>query len=193
MICFIIFIVNLFLFSLSSYHYSKLKLKCLPDQMPMMIFLVGFISIWISTIKIDLIISEMKNNLSPIKVFYSLIHNSGMTHKLTDSHYRQLAIASRVIEFVCLEVGMPIHQLIAFSLCIIISLITGKTIWICQTIVAIPAIFAAATTLAVWMCIVFVLFSYYKFRFDQINQQIELIILSGKVISKRRQTQLIVL
>ena len=94
MICFIIFIVNLFLFSLSSYHYSKLKLKFLPDQMPMMIFLVGFVSIWISTIKIDLIISEMKNNLSPMKVFYSLIHNSGMTHKLTDSHYRQLAITS---------------------------------------------------------------------------------------------------
>ena len=81
MICFIIFILNLFLFSLSSYHYSLLKLEFLPDQMPMMIFLVGFISIWISTIKINFIISEMKNNLSPMKIFYSQIGNFGMTHK----------------------------------------------------------------------------------------------------------------
>ena len=41
------------------------------------------------------------------------------------------------------------------------------------------------------MCIVFAIFTYYKFRFDQINKQIKSITPNGKVINKMREKHLI--
>ena len=178
------------LFSLSNYYYSLLKFDSLPNQMQLIIFSVGLISIWILAIKIDFILGEIKYNLRPMKVFYYLIKNLKFKHKLTNFNYKKLGFGSRIVQFMLLDFGMAICLIIDFAIIVLISISTRKVIWIWQSILNILGFFITGITFGLWMCIVFVLFSYYKFRFDQINHQIKSIIPNGKVISKIKENQL---
>lgn len=76
--------------------------------------------------------------------------------------------------------GLPIGLIIDFALIIITTISSRKLIWIFQSIFVIPGLLIGGFTLALWMCTVFILFSYYKLRFDQINKQINQMISNGK-------------
>lgn len=144
------------------------------------------------SIKIDMITAEIKSNLSEFKVFYNLINNLKSRHKLTDQNYNRLAVISRIIQILVLDSGLPIGLVIDFALIIIIAISSRKFIWILQSIFVISGLLIAGLTLALWMCTVIILFSYYNLRFDQINKQISKIS-NGKlnVIGKRRKKLLI--
>ena len=77
-------------------------------------------------------------------------------------------------------------MILNFILISFIAISTQKLVWVLQSIFYIPAIVNFGMICSTWMCFVFVIFMYYKFRFDQINQQIKTIIPNGKVINKRR-------
>ena len=185
LIHFLLFVLNAMIFSLSDYFYSLLKFEYLTDQTRILLNMVSIGTLWLLIIKIDFIISEMKSNLSPLKIFYYLMNNLRFKHKLTDQNHKYLAITSRIFSLLVLDVVMPITLITAIGLLITVAILSRNSIWILQTIHSIPNIIVSGTTLSLWMSIVFVLLSYYKLRFDQINNQIEKIISNRKVINKK--------
>uniref|UniRef100_UPI001A9EB50F hypothetical protein n=1 Tax=Pseudomonas sp. 74_A TaxID=2813565 RepID=UPI001A9EB50F len=107
-------------------------------------------------------------------------------HKLTDANLNRLAILSRIVQMISLDVGMPIVILLNIIIVSFIAISTQKLVWILQSILFIPGIIICGLIACLWMCIVFVIFMHYKLRFDQIDQQIKSVIPDGKVINNRR-------
>ena len=165
--------LNIFLFATSNNLYSLLKFSLMPDQTREFIFVFGFASLWIFPIKIDLIFGEISSKLSSFKIFYYLINNLKSKHELTDANFNRLAILSRIIQMILLDVGMVIIILLNMTIITFIAISTQKFVWILQSILLIPGIFNGGISISLWMCIVFVIFIYYKFRFDQINKKIK--------------------
>lgn len=156
--------------------------------------MLAFGSIWILFIKIDIILAEIQSNLSLYKVFYNLIKNLKSHHKLTEINYKKLTILSGFIQGVILEAGIPITLITASTFIISIAISSQKTIWILQSIYLLPGLLISGVTLALWMCILFIVFSYYKLRFDQINHRIsKLFNQKSNVINMKREKLLIYL
>ena len=191
LIHFLLFVLDVIIFSSSNYCYSLLKSEHLNDQIRILFNMIGIGTLWLLIIKIDFIISEIKSNLSPLKIFYYLINNLRFKHKLTDRNYKILKIASRIFSLFVLDVVMEILLITAIGLVISLAISSRNSIWILQAIHSIPNIIVGGTALSLWMCIVFVLFSYYKLRYDQINNRIKEIIPKRKVINKRVRKLLI--
>ena len=143
--------------------------------------------------KIDMILAEIKLNLSPLKVFYFLINDLKSEHKLNDFYYNRLAILSRIVQIGVFNTGAQMIAIISSGFSVFIAILSQKFIWILLTIYFLPSIIIAAITFSCWMCINLILFSYYKFRFDQIHSSIKSIIPNGKsnIINKRKEKQLI--
>ena len=191
MIYFLLFLtVNLFLFSTSDYLFSLLRFNSMPDQIKSMMLTISFGSLLLVSIRIDLMKDGIKSKLSSLKIFYYPIHNLQSKHKLTSANSNRLAILSRIIQMIVLDVGMPTVIILIITMICLIAILTRKLVWILQTIVCTPAIINGIT-FSCWLYIVFVIFLYYKFRFDQINHRIKSLIPNGKVIGKRRQRYLI--
>ena len=135
------------------------------------LFVVGYtiMNLWFLTIKVDMILAEIQFNLSPLKVFYFLMNNLKSKHKLTDSNFNQLAILSQIVKLGILDYGTPFIGAIAMGLTILIAILSQKIIWILLSIHLIPFILISVIAFSIWMCIILILFSYYKIRFDQIH------------------------
>ena len=191
LIHFLLFVLNVIIFSSSNYCYSLIKSEYLTYQIRILLNMIGIGTLWLLIIKIDFIISEIKSNLSPLKIFYYLINNLRFKHKLTDQNHKNLLIASRIFSLFVLDVVMAILLITTIGLIVSVAILSRNSIWILQTIHSIPNIIVGGTALSLWMSIVFVLLLYYKLRFDQINNRIKEIILNKKVISKRVRKLLI--
>ena len=76
--------------------YLLLKVDFLPGHFRTMVIVFAFGLIWAFSIKNDIILAQVKLNLSPLKVFYFLINNIKSKHKLTDLNYNRLAILSQI-------------------------------------------------------------------------------------------------
>ena len=185
------FIINLF--SLSNYLYLFLKVDFLPGHFRIILTGIGLGISWMLAAKIDMILAEIKFNLSPLKVFYYLINNIKSKHKLTDLNYDELAFLSRIIQLVILNYGAPIVAVITMGFSILIAILSQKFIWILLGIYFTPIAIICTINFSIWMCIYLILFSYYKFIFDQIHSSIKSIVSNGKwnVINKRKEKQLI--
>lgn len=184
------FIVNLF--STTNYFYSFIKLDILPSHFQLIMFGVfGFASIWCFAFKIDILISEIKSNLSPFRIFYFLINNIKSKHRLTDFNYNRLAIWSRIVIIVNLDYGLPLFEVIAMGLAILIAILSQKSIWILMTILFIPHLLIGIIAFSFVLCFDLILFSYYKIRFDQIHSSIKSISNSKLMINKKRENQFI--
>ena len=146
-----------------------------------------FIKILSLVIRIDMILAEIKLNLSPFKVFHFLINNIKSKHKLTDLNYNRLAILSRIVQIVGFDGGLLIALVIANGLNVLIAILSQNWIWIFISIYYVPTIIIGVATFSNWMCIVFTLFTYYKMRFDQIHSSIKSISSNYRwfVINKR--------
>ena len=183
--------LNNILFSTSNYMYSLIKLKSMPDHVKPLLLSTSLASIIFLQMKIDFILAEIKWLLSPFKIFYYLINNLKSNHKLNDRNFNRLAILSRLIQIVILNFGMSIIIISNVILLCWIAISTQNQIWIIQSVIYLPAFFNGSLIFCLSLCIVFVMFIYYKMRFHQINQQIKSLILNGKVISKNRSKKLL--
>ena len=136
-----------------------------------------------------MILTEINSNLCELKVFYYLINNIKDKHKLNDLNSNRLAILARLTLFFTLDYGIPIVELSAMILSFLIAILSEKFIWILVTIFCIPGLVIHAVCISLWICIHFILMSYYKMRFDQIHSSIKSVVSNGKwnVINKRRK------
>ena len=146
----------------------------LPDHFRVVISLYTIILLFVSIIRADYLLGELKYgvNGSPFKIFYYLMKNIQSKHKLTQSNYKKLSWISRLIQLIMLDYGSPIAFGLISLIMISITLSSGKLIWLIQTAISIPFYINISVTLTGSCCIVYIWFSYYKFRFDQINQRI---------------------
>ena len=186
-----IFTLILVLFSLSNHFYSMINIDILPNHFRILITLFTLAFIWMCSIKIDMILAEINLDLSPLRVFYSLKYNIYSKHKLIDSNYNRLAILSRMTTMILLDYGVPITISIAMGSIAFIAISSQKIIWILLSIYFVPSHLLASIVFIFWNSINFILFSYYKLRFDQIHSSIESIVPNGKVINKRKEIQMI--
>lgn len=185
-----IFTFFLDLFSFSNHFYDFLKLEFLPNyfRINMSVYAIGFT--WILGAKVDMMLAEMKSNLKPYKVFYFLINNVKSKHKLSDLNYSRLAILSRIVLIGVLDFGTPVMEIIAIGLIVLIAILSQKFIWILSAIFFALAVVIACLNFSCWICSVFILFSYYKLRFDQINHEIQSIIPNGRCNSLNKKSEI---
>lgn len=188
-----IFTFFLDLFSFSSYFYGLIRLDLLPSyfRINMSVYAIGFT--WILGAKVDMFLAETKSNLIPWKVFYFLKNNIKSKHKLSDLHYNQLAISSRMILIGVLDYGTPIMEMIAIGLIVLVAIVSQKFVWILSSIYFTPALLIACVNFSCWICSVFILVSYYKLRYDQIHSEIKSIVPNGQwnVINKRVEKRIL--
>ena len=182
----------LILFSVFNCFYVSLMADILPAQFRIVFNLVAIGFTWFFVIKFDMFSGELKFNLSPLKVFYFLINNIKSIHKLTDLHYNRLAILSRIAQILVMDSSSPIVCFSVIILNFLIAAFSKKSIWIFLAIHLIPSTILACIAFLCWICIVLILISYYKMRFDQIYSSIKSIVSNGKsnIINKRREKKL---
>ena len=176
LIYFGIFTFFLDLFSFSNYFYNLIKLDFLPSyfRINMSVYAIGFT--WILGAKIDMFLAETKSNLTSWKVFYFLMNNIKSKHKLSDLHYNQLAISSRMILIGVLDYGTSIMEMIAIGLIVLVAIVSHSFVWILSSIYFTPALLIACVNFSCWICSVFILVQYYKLRYDQIHSEIKSIL-----------------
>ena len=178
--------------ALSNYLYSFLKVDFIPDHLRLLFFTFSLAFNYVSAIKIDMILAEIKLNSNPLKRLYFLMNDLKSEHKLSDLNYNQLAIWSRLSQLLIIDCGLPITILIMQALIVAVAILSQKFISILFSIFFVCVSQLAVTIMAIWMCINIILISYYKMRFDQIHSSIKSIVSNGRcnVINKRREKQL---
>ena len=100
----------------SDYIWSKTDGAFLPDKVKVCLSMIVILHCFASILKTELILGQIKYNLSPLKVIYQLINNDKESHKLTDRNYNRLAILSRIVIIFMLNYAGPIFIFLAVSL-----------------------------------------------------------------------------
>ena len=187
--CVLIWIVTLYYLALviSDHFFSIINGPFLPIHYRTLLSLVVINLIWVSVIKTDFMFGEINCNLSPLKIFYFLINDLESEHKLTKINYKLLTIWSRLIQLCLLDLGIPTTIISAIFINSYFAISSQKLIWIFEAIFISPIYITIGFTAATWMCIVYIIFPYYKFRFDQIHHEIQLLLPNGKVVSRTKE------
>ena len=194
-VCAYILVVTLFQLLLISSHdlYSKFYGTFIPDQFRAIHLLTIILFLMVVGMKIDIHLGEFKYNLSQFKVLYYLMDNWRFKHKLTNENYNKLAIFSRLIQTIFLDQIGPVNAILSGIILVSIAVCSGQLFWISQVIILLPVYVLAAFTASASNCVIYIVFTYYKMLFDQINGKIKSTLPIGRMrfIDKRRERLLI--
>ena len=177
----------------SDYLWSKTDGPFLPDKSRVGCLGIVILFFYIGVFKTDLALGEINSNLSPFEVYYPLMNDVKAIHKLTDRNYKKLAIILRMIIIFALNYTGPIIIFLTILCETIISILSCQLYWFIYEVIMTPIYISIIMAYATGGCFVYTYFPYYKFRFDQLNDQIKAIIPNGKgkFISKKIEKQLI--
>ena len=170
----------LFAFLISDQLFSLYEFPIPINTFRIILLVVVTSSVLILVIQIDFILGQINDHLCSLKVFYFLKKNLKLKHKLNAKNYKKLVILSQIIVLFALDYLIPTATLCAVAFNTTMSLWTNKFIWMIEAIKLTPYYLIQATTGSTWMCIVYILILYYKFKFDQINDQIKSLISKKK-------------
>ena len=195
LVCILLWIITLRLLVLiiSNDFYSTYVInEFLPNNFKTFHMLIMFCILIVSLIRAEFLISEVKTNLGPFRVFHFLKNNIKRKHKLFDYNYKLLGILSRLITIGLIDYGSTFILLIAILFTSMIAILSKQIFWILEATLMTP-LYGLSTFTTSAICIIFIIFLYYKFRFEQINQQINSVLPKGnrKVINIRLEKQLI--
>ena len=166
----------------------------LPEHFRIFMVMLLIILFLVASIKTDCLLSEINYRLdkTPFKVFYFLMINSN--HGLNRKNRKKLAILSRIIQIFMLDYAVPIFTLLISTIFISITILSQKVAWILQSILTIGFIQNAIFVLTSDCCLVYIYFTYYKFKFDQFHTKIFKLInvnLIEEMINLRKERKLI--
>ena len=181
----------LFAFLISDQLFSLYEFPIPINNFRIVVLVVIISSILIFVIKIDFILGQINDELSSLKVFYFLKKNLKLKHKLNVKNYKKLVILSQIIVLFVLDYGVSTAAICAAAFNTTMSLWTKKFIWIIEAIKLTPYYLITVVTLSTWMCIVYILICYYKFKFDQVNDQITLFISkqTSNIVNRKFENQ----
>lgn len=180
----------LFMFLISDKLYSFYEFEYLTDQFRVIIFDVLLVSAFVIMVKIDLILGELKCNLRPLKIIYFLVNNLKEKHKLNQKNYNRLVLSLQMFQFLFMDYGGAVTLILILVFNTAMSIWSRKLIWIIEAIKLTPFYLIEVVTLSTWMCSVYVLVSYYKFRFNQINDGFKLILSNDSLFSMNRKREM---
>ena len=148
---------------------------------------------YIAVFTTDLILGQINSHLSPFKVFYPLINDIKVVHKLNDRNYKRLAIFIRIMIICMISYGKPIFILLTISWQTLCSILSCQLYWFLYQLFTTPIFINMIMAYVTGTCFVYSYFPYYKLRFDQFNDQIKSIIPNGKgkIINKKIENQLV--
>ena len=141
--------------------------------------------------KTDLILSKVNCKICPFKIFYPLMKDAKSIHKLTDRNYKKLAVLSRLIIIFALNYAGPIVIILSISLETLLTISSGQLYWFLYQCFTTPIYINMIMSYATGICLVYVYFPYYKFRFDQLNDQIKSAIPTKILINFKIEKQLL--
>lgn len=175
-LCWMASMYHVVLFS-SSYLYSLVDGPFLPDHFRTFKVFTGLCVILTTFTKTDFLLSEIKykSTKTPYKIFYYLM-NDKKEHHLTNSNYKKLAIISRIIQMYMSDYGAIFWSMLIIAIFTSIAIQSQSIFWVFEAILITPFYVIAILTLTTTGCIKIIYFSYYKLRFDQINDRIKSII-----------------
>ena len=172
---------------LSSDLYSLIQSPFLTDGFNVVLTLATLALIHALIIRTDILLGQVKSNLSPFKFSYYLAKDIKSKHKLTEKNYNRLAIFFRINFIGLLYYGFPIISLATIALLIAILIKIQRLYWLFHVIFITPFYINTIILISAAATILNCMLTYYKMRFDQLHHQIKLIIPKGKVIIKRRE------
>ena len=164
----------------SDYIWSKTDGPFLPEKIKVCFAGITILLNFISVFKTDLILGEIKYNLSPLKVIYLLTNNNKESHKLTDRNYKRLAIWIRIIITFMLNYVKPTFIILCILMLTLVSLLSCQLYWLMYEMIMTPVYINMLMVYLTASCVIYVYFPYYNFRFDQLNHQIKATISNGK-------------
>lgn len=187
---------------INSFHFipflvsNQLFISCmynefLPPNISTFFSMVVLLTSLIAYIRTEFLLAQIKFDLKPFKIFYFLKNNFRAKHKLSNLNYKRLAKVSRICIFFLVDYGTTIGIIIAISFNVLMAILSRKIFWVFDSVFMTPIyVYAGYTSAAVG--IMFIIFLYYKIRFDQINSQINNGLPNGnwKVISLQKEKQL---
>ena len=190
MFMWIVTLMQLFI-TASGNLWSKFENPFLPDQFRFVHLLGVLLFFLVCGMKSDILLGEINSNLSQYKIFYFLMHNFKHKHRLLGANYKKLAVLSRILQNFILDYTGPTIAILAAITISGIAFLSNQWIWYVQTLFLVPVHVLVASTIAPMFCVIYLIFTYYKMLFDQINNKIESE-LTGKirVIYKRREHRL---
>ena len=195
--CFLMYLATIYdlIMLTSEQFWSSISGPHLPDYARTCYFLLFIVFSLVCVIKTDAILAQVNyNNISPMKIFYYLVNDIKPKHKLTDKNYKILAISIRFILICLVDYGLPILSILLIGVETMITVKSKKLFWLIQELIITPFYIDLIITITVATSVVIIFYLYYKFRFDQINDQFKLIsskLLTSTIIPKRRELQLI--
>lgn len=184
-------------FVLSDYMFSLIDVPSLSEHLKLLLILCATTALLIATLKTDFIFGEINYNLNPFKVIYCLMNDFKQKHKLNNENRKKLAILSRIIQILALDLGIIFIIILITLSGIKMMILSGKLFWTFFLTAMIPVFIIIATTGTTAACLIIIVFAYYTMIFGQINRQINLMSDSMKtpsnkiIISKRKEFQLI--
>lgn len=102
------------------------------------------------------------------------MNNMKSKHKLTNDNYKRLAIYTRFIIIYLLNYSTMFGVIAAIGVNTTMTILSKKLFWLFQLIIMTPYYyFSVITTGLAWFCFIFIIFTYYKLIFDQINDRLE--------------------
>ena len=164
----------------------------LPDDFRAVHLLGVMLFLMISGIKTDILLGEKNYNLGSFKVFHYLMNNVKYKHKLNDLNYRKLAVLSRIIQSFLLHYAGPTIAIVSGITIAGIGIMSNHVFWYIEASLLIPLYLVVATTITSYTCVIYIILTYYKLLFDQMNKSIASVVPNDRrrVITGRKEVRL---
>ena len=177
----------------------------LPPELNVFFVLLQVIHFFAAVFRMDLLLSESKDNLRSLKPFYDLKYydkehlkniNARMSHneidiRLNKSNYKKLSILSGAIHLLFIKQSIPFAMLSFLVVMTMICLITKSLIWM----MAMPFFMYTSYNICLGCFVAgtffYIILSYYRMLFSQINLEIKQISKSSLRKSLNRLPHLI--
>ena len=151
-----LFVVISLSFVLFDKMFSLIDVPSFSQHLKLLLILCTTFTLLIATLKTDLIFGEIYYNLSPFKVIYHLINDFKQKHKLNNENYKKLAILSRIIQILVLDLGTISISILIIVFCIKITILSGKLFLALFYTIMIPTFIIIATTGTTTACLMII-------------------------------------
>ena len=165
----------------NDYMFSMMDIPLFSGHLRQLVMLGTSIVFLDAMFKTDYLIGEINCNLNPFKVFYYLMMNWKRNHQLNDKNYKKLAILSRIIQFGLIDFGIIFILIVIYITFIQLAILSkNKLFWISFIVTMTPVYINVPIITISTICLYIIIFKYYIMIFDQINDQINLILCGNK-------------
>lgn len=170
----------------SDYIWLKTDGEFLPDRVKVCLSGIVILLCFASIFKTELILGQIKHNLSPLKVIYQLMTNDKESHKLTDRNYNRLAILTRIVITLTLNYAGPKLIFLAVSLESLFAYRSCQLYWLMYGIIMTPIYTSIIMVYSTATAVLFI------FIFHIINSDLTNSMIKSKQLFQKEKEKLLI-